>query len=115
MSLIYAQLTHAIGLNDICDGLRLHNGPLVTLRGATPPSRNNLSHANKGIREITSRYQGRSRHRFGGLPFRNRQQLASDSFVISIIKWYQYPEFRQRVRGNFVCDLAVGAKLLLHA
>ena len=68
MSLIYAQLTHAIGLNDICDGLRLHNGPLVTLRGATPPSRNNLSHANKGIREITSRYQGRSRHRFGGLP-----------------------------------------------
>jgi len=46
VSLIYAQLTHAIGLNDICDGLRLHNGLLVTLRGATPPSRNNLSHAN---------------------------------------------------------------------
>ena len=48
VSLIYAQLTHAIGLNDICDGLRLHSGQLVTLRGATPPSRNNLSHANKG-------------------------------------------------------------------
>jgi len=47
VSLIYAQLTHAIGLNDICDGLRLHSGLLVTLRGATPPSRNNLSHANK--------------------------------------------------------------------
>jgi len=47
VSLIYAQLTHAIGLNDICDGLRLHNGLLVTLRAATPPSRNNLSHANK--------------------------------------------------------------------
>jgi hypothetical protein len=47
VSLIYAQLTHAIGLNDICDGLRLHSGQLVTLRGATPPSRNNLSHANK--------------------------------------------------------------------
>jgi hypothetical protein len=47
ISLIYAQLTHAIGLNDICDGLRLHNGLLVTLRGATPPSRNNLSHSNK--------------------------------------------------------------------
>jgi len=47
VSLIYAQLTHAIGLNDICDGLRLHSGPLVTLRGATPPRRNNLSHANK--------------------------------------------------------------------
>lgn len=47
LSLIYAQLTHAIGLNDVCDGLRLHRGLLVTLRGATPPSRNNLSHANK--------------------------------------------------------------------
>jgi hypothetical protein len=47
VSLIYAQLTHAIGLNDICDGLRLHNGLLVTLRGATPPSRNNLSYSNK--------------------------------------------------------------------
>lgn len=47
VSLLYAQLTHAIGLNDVCDGLRLHRGLLVTLRGATPPSRNNLSHANK--------------------------------------------------------------------
>ena len=47
VSLIYAQLTHAIGLNDICDGLRLHSGLLVTLRGASAPSRNNLSHSNK--------------------------------------------------------------------
>lgn len=47
VSLIYAQLTHAIGLNDVCDGLRLHSGTLVTLRAATPPSRNNLSHSNK--------------------------------------------------------------------
>ena len=47
LSLLHAQLTHAIGLNDVCDGLRLHGGLLVTLRGATPPSRNNLSHANK--------------------------------------------------------------------
>src|SRR4051794_15686918 len=34
-------------LNDVCDALRLHRGPLSALRGATPPSRNNLSHANK--------------------------------------------------------------------
>jgi hypothetical protein len=47
LSLLYAQLTHAIGLNDVCDGLQLHRGLLVTLRGATPPSRDNLSHANK--------------------------------------------------------------------
>jgi hypothetical protein len=47
VSLLYAQLTHSIGLNDVCDALRLHSGPLSTLRGATPPSRNNFSHANK--------------------------------------------------------------------
>jgi hypothetical protein len=46
-ALIYAQLTHAIGLNDVCDALRMNRGALATIRGATPPSRNNLSHANK--------------------------------------------------------------------
>jgi hypothetical protein len=47
VALIYAQLTHAIGLNDVCDGLRMNRCALATIRGATPPSRNNLSHANK--------------------------------------------------------------------
>ncbi len=47
VALLYAQLTHSIGLNDVCDALRLHSGPLSSLRGATPPSRNNLSHADK--------------------------------------------------------------------
>jgi hypothetical protein len=45
--MLFAQLTHAICLNDVCDALRLHIGPLSALRGATAPSRNNLSHANK--------------------------------------------------------------------
>jgi Transposase DDE domain/Domain of unknown function (DUF4372) len=45
--LIYAQLTHALGLNDVCDALRLHSGPLSAVRGATPPSKNGLSNANK--------------------------------------------------------------------
>jgi len=47
VTLGYAQLTHSIGLNDVCDALQLHSGPLSAIRGATPPSRNNLSHANK--------------------------------------------------------------------
>jgi hypothetical protein len=46
VALFFAQLTHAIGLNDVCDALQLSSGPLSALRGATPPSRNNLSHAN---------------------------------------------------------------------
>lgn len=47
VALMFAHLTHAIGLNDVCDALRLNRGPLSALRGATPPSRNNLSYANK--------------------------------------------------------------------
>ena len=47
VALLYAQLTHSIGLNDVCDALSLHSGPLSSLRGATPPSRNNLSNSGK--------------------------------------------------------------------
>jgi hypothetical protein len=47
VTLLFAQLTHALSLNDVCDALRLHSGPLSALRGAVAPSRNNLSHANK--------------------------------------------------------------------
>jgi hypothetical protein len=46
VTMLLAQLTHAIGLHDVCDALRLHSGPLSALRGATAPSSNNLSHAN---------------------------------------------------------------------
>lgn len=47
VALLYAQLTHSIGLNDVCDALSLHSGPLSSLRGATAPTRNNLSNSNK--------------------------------------------------------------------
>jgi len=44
VSLLHAQLTHSLGLNDVCDALRLHSGSLSALRGATPPPKNTLSH-----------------------------------------------------------------------
>ena len=47
VSLGYAQLAHSIGLNDLCDSLQLHSGPLTGIRAATVPSRNGLSHANR--------------------------------------------------------------------
>lgn len=47
VAMLYAQMTHAIGLNDVCDALRHHGGWLARIRGATPPSRNGLSHAGK--------------------------------------------------------------------
>ena len=47
VAMLFAQFTHALGLNDVCDSLRLHSGPLSALRGARPPARNTLSHANQ--------------------------------------------------------------------
>jgi hypothetical protein len=47
VSLLFAQFTHAVGLNVVSDSLRLHSGPLSAIRGATPPSRNGLSAANR--------------------------------------------------------------------
>ena len=47
VSLMYGKVTHSFGLNDVCDALGLYSGPLSAMRGATPPTRNNLSHANK--------------------------------------------------------------------
>ena len=36
VSLGYAQLTHSIGLNDVCDALQLNSGPLSAIRGRDP-------------------------------------------------------------------------------
>src|SRR5712671_2714191 len=47
VSQAYAQLTHSISLNDVCDSLQLHSGPLASIRGASAPSRNGFSHANR--------------------------------------------------------------------
>ena len=47
VSLVHARLAHSLSLNDVCDDLRSHSGALSTVRGATPPSRNGLSHANR--------------------------------------------------------------------
>ncbi len=47
VSLLYAHLAHSLGLNDVCDALQMNAATLSTIRGAVPPSRNNLSHANR--------------------------------------------------------------------
>jgi len=47
VSQAYAQLTHSISLNDVCDSLQLHSGPLASVRGASAPSRNGFSNANR--------------------------------------------------------------------
>lgn len=47
VSMLFAQISHALSLNDVCDTLKHHSGVLSSIRNATPPSRNGLSHANK--------------------------------------------------------------------
>lgn len=46
-AMIYAQVAHSQSLNDLCDALDLEEPALRAIRGATAPSRNGLSHANK--------------------------------------------------------------------
>jgi len=46
IAMIFAQLSHALSLNDICDCLRFHKGYLSQIRDCVPPSRNGLAHAN---------------------------------------------------------------------
>ena len=47
VAMLYAQVSHALGLNDVCDALRLQVTALCGMRGARPPARNTLSHANQ--------------------------------------------------------------------
>jgi hypothetical protein len=47
VAMLYAQLSRALSLNDVCDALRLRLTPLFGIRAATPPAKNTLSHANK--------------------------------------------------------------------
>ena len=46
VSLMFAHLSHAFGLNDVCDALGEHAGKVWRIREATPPRRNTFSHAN---------------------------------------------------------------------
>lgn len=47
LALVFGQLTHAVGLNDICDTHRNHCGLKSKIRDCIPPGRNSLSHAKR--------------------------------------------------------------------
>ena len=47
VAMLYVHVAHCLSLNDVADALRNHAGVLTTIRRATPPSRNGLSHANR--------------------------------------------------------------------
>lgn len=99
VALLYAQLTHALSLNDVCDALRAHAAKLLRIRGATPPAKNTFSHANRErdaamaqdlfweiLNHLTGmcpRFGGRT---FSGMPRRFRRAVyAVDSTVIRLV------------------------------
>jgi hypothetical protein len=98
VSLLYAQLTHSMGLNDVCDGLNHHARWLGSVRGATPPARNTLSHANKTresdfmeklfwqtLGHLENRLPGFG-FRYKGLPRRFKKAVhAIDSSTIALV------------------------------
>jgi DDE family transposase/uncharacterized protein DUF4372 len=47
VAMLYGQLSRAMSLNDVCDGLAISESALKEIRGAVVPSRNGLSHSNR--------------------------------------------------------------------
>ena len=100
VALLHVQLAHSLSLNDISDTLRNHAGALATIRGASPPSRNGFSHANR-VRDpnmaqalfwdVLSHIQNQhpdfgKKHRYSGLPRRFKRTIyAIDSTTIQLV------------------------------
>lgn len=99
IALLYAQLTHALSLNDVCDALKTHAPKLLRVRGATPPSKNALSHANRErdgamaqalfweiLDHLTGICPGFGGRTFQGMPRRFRRAVhAVDSTTIRLV------------------------------
>jgi len=99
VSLLFAQLTHSIGLNDVCDTLRIHSTWLGSLRAAVAPTRNTFSHANKTrnsdmmqdlfwavLSDLENKVPGGFGLRYKGLPRRFKKAIyAVDSSTIALV------------------------------
>jgi len=100
VAMLHVQIAHSLSLNDVADTLRNHSGVLTTIRNATPPSRNGLSHANR-VRDpnmaqalfwdVLSHIQSKHPnfgcgHKYSGLPRRFKRAIyAIDSTTIQLV------------------------------
>jgi len=100
ISMLYVHVAHSLSLNDVVDTLRNHAGVLTTIRSATPPSRNGLSHANKirdadmaedlfwsTLKHLQNTYPDFGfGHKYSGVPRRfKRTVVAADSTTIQLV------------------------------
>ena len=123
VSLIYAQLTHALSLNDISDGMRNHAGILSQIRNCVPPSRNGLAHANSSrtadmaeelfwsvhahLKEQHSKFFNTSRN-YPGLPrrFKRTTHIVDSSTIPLIAKCMDWAKHRaQKAAAKIHLDL----------
>ena len=122
-TMIYSQLAHSLSLNDACDALKNHQNDLVTIRGAVPPSRNGLSHANKvrdaGMAEelfwtvlghLHSLSPGFGSETYGGMPQRFTRTInVVDSTTISLVancmSWAKHRRRKAAAKLHMCLDL----------
>ena len=127
VALIYAQLSHALSLNDVCDALRMFSTPLRAIRGATPPSRNALSHANRGrscamaeqlfwavLNHLETNFRSFGR---GPLPssvrrFRREIFIADSTVIKLIMSCWDWAKHRRRKAG-IKCHFRMSLRSLL--
>lgn len=100
VAMLHAQLAHSLSLNDVADTMRNHAGTLATIRRASPPSRNGLSHANRvrnadmaedlfwsvlqHIQQLHPKFG--LGHKYSGLPRRFKRAIyAIDSTTIQLV------------------------------
>ena len=99
VALLYTQLAHALSLNDVCDALHNHGAKLFSIRRATAPCRNTLSHANRNRDAAMAErlfwdmleHLGRQCPKFGGRTYKGvprrfkRTIRAVDSSTIKLV------------------------------
>jgi hypothetical protein len=123
VSMLYSQLSHAFSLNDVCDALRNHSNPLKTIRGATAPSRNGLSYANKVrdgnmaedlfwsvLHSLKFQYPGFGGRNYRGMPRRFKRAInIVDSTTISLVancmNWAKHRRRKAAAKCHMRLDL----------
>ena len=125
VSMLFAQLSHALSLNDICDCLAFHAGYLSQIRHCVPPSRNGLAHANAtrdaGMAEqlfwntyasIKAKHPEfmRESRKYPGLPYRFKRTIhLVDSTTIQLVAkcmdWAKYRERKAAAKMHLDLDL----------
>ena len=125
VTMLYAQLSHALSLNDICDCLRFHAGYLSQIRDSVPPSRNGLAHANATrdakmaeelfwtvFDDIKAKYPEftSTSRKYPGLPWRFKRSIhVVDSTTIRLIAkcmdWAKHREQKAAAKMHLDLDL----------